>query len=268
MPQRKDSIRSFDLPKVSVLSKSEKISLMFYELKKTKLDRVLVKDKENLIGVVTLRDIFIKLASKKFSNISPTSLSVAAFTSERFVSISQDMTLSDAISTMNKENVSALPVIGTNGKVQGLLTKNMLINLLSQELHGKVEDFLVRGGYRVPAGTSLSTVINDILRDKDMREFVVIQNTLPLGVVGEKELATFLFKYLSEDTIHHMRSALQKYVTNDIMTLIIEKLRPQDPVQKAATLLSNTNLVMYPVTKEESLVGVIRRRELFNQLLT
>ncbi len=253
---------------MSILSKSEKISLMFYELKKTKLDRILVKDKETLIGVVTLRDVFMKLASKKFSNISPTSLSVAAFTSERFVYISQDMTLSDAISIMSKEDVSALPVIGLNGKVQGLLTKNMLINLLSKELHGRVEDFLVRGGYRIPAGAGLSTVINEILRDKDMREFVVIQNTSPIGVVGEKELATFLFNYLSEDTVHHMRSALQKFVTNDIMVLITEKLSPQDPVQRAATLLSNTNLVIYPVTKGEHLLGVIRRRELFNQLVT
>lgn len=268
MPQRKDSLKSITLPKVSILSKSEKISMMFYELKKTKLDRILVRDKDRLIGVVTLRDIFMKLASKKFSNISPSSLSIAAFTTERLTCVNSTDTLGYAVEIMARENLSALPVLGPEGDVVGILTKNRLIDLLCQELKGKVEDYIVRTGYKVGGETTLSTLINDILKNRDVREFAVVQNSMPLGVVGEKELSQFLFKYLSNDQIHHMKSALQKYVANDIMTLIAEPLRLQDPVQKAANLISNTNLVIYPVVKGEAFAGVIRRRELFNQLLS
>jgi len=267
LPLRKDSLATISLPKVSILSKSEKISMMFYEVKKTKLDRVLVKDKDQLIGVVTLRDVFMKLASKKFSNISPSSLSVAAFTGEYLTHIDVKNSLGDAVNLMAKENISALPVLREDGSVLGLITKNLLINLLANELRGKVEDYVIKTGYRVMTETSLSTLINEILKDKDMRAFTVVQNNLPLGVVGEKELSIFLFKYLSNDQIYHMKSALQKYVTNDIMTLITEQLKSQDPVQRASDLMANTNLVIYPVVKEESFLGVIRRRELFNQLL-
>ena len=268
MPQRKDSLTTINLPKISVLSKSEKISMMFYEIKKTKLDRVLVKDKDKLIGVVTLRDVFMKLASKKFSNMSPSSLSVAAFTSENLTHIDVKSTLGDAVNIMARENISALPVLEGKGAVLGLLTKNLLIHLLASELRGKVENYVIRTGYRITAETSLSTLINEILKDKDMREFTVVQNNLPLGIVGEKELSTFLFKYLSNDQIYHMKSALQKYVANHIMTLITEQLKSQDPVGKASDLMANTNLVIYPAVQEGSFLGVIRRRELFNQLLT
>jgi predicted transcriptional regulator len=101
-----------------------------------------------------------------------------------------------------------------------------------------------------------------------MREFAVVQNSIPSGIVGEKELSTFFFNYLSNDQIHHMKSALRKYVANDIMTLVTEQLKSQDPVQKASSLIANTNLVIYPVVQEEIFSGVIRRRELFDQLLT
>ncbi|MGQ9780986.1 MAG: CBS domain-containing protein [Nitrososphaeria archaeon] len=268
MPQRKDNLESIALPKVSILSKSEKISMMFYKLKKTKLDRILVKDRNRLIGVVTLRDIFMKLASKNFSNISPSSLSIAAFTTEGLTYISSADTLGDAVDVMARKNLSALPVLGPDGNVIGILTKNQLIDLLSHELEGKVEDYIIRAGYKVAGETSLSALINEILKNKDMKEFAVVQNNMPLGVVGEKELSQFLFKYLSNDQVYHMKSALQKYVANDIMTLIAEPLKLQDPVQKAASLIANTNLVIYPVTKEEAFAGVIRRRELFEQLLT
>jgi len=267
LPQRKDSLATINLPKVSVLSKSEKISMMFYEIKKTKLDRVLVKDKDKLLGVVTLRDVFLKLASKKFSNISPSSLSVAAFTSENFIHIDAKKSLNDAVNLMAKENISALPVLKEDETVLGLLTKNLLVYLLTNELRGKVEDHVIKTGYKVMTETSLSILINEILKDKDIRAFTVVQNNQPLGVVGEKELSIFLFKYLSNDQIYHMKSALQKYVTNDIMTLITEQLKAQDPVQRASDLMANTNLVIYPVVKEENFLGVIRRRELFNQLL-
>ncbi|MGD0329457.1 MAG: CBS domain-containing protein [Nitrososphaeria archaeon] len=268
MPQRKDSLTTLNLPKVSILSKSEKISMMFYEIKKTKLDRVLVKDKDKLIGVVTLRDVFMKLASKKFSNISPSSLSVAAFTSERLTYTDAKSTLGEAVNIMARETISALPVFNGEGTVLGLLTKNLLIYLLASELKGKVENYVIKTGYSTIPETSLSSLINEILKDRDMREFAVVQNSIPSGVVGEKELSTFLFNYLSNDQIHHMKSALRKYVANDIMTLVTEQLKSQDPVQKASSLIAGTNLVIYPVIQEGVFSGVIRRRELFNQLLT
>jgi len=268
LPQRKDSLTTISLPKISILSKSEKISMMFYEIKKTKLDRVLVKDKDKLIGVVTLRDVFMKLASKKFSNMSPSSLSVAAFTGEYLTHIDVKSTLSDAVNLMARENISALPVLKEDGSVSGLLTKNLLINLLASELRGKVENYVIKTRYRAMTETNLSTLINEILKDKDTREFTVVKNNLPIGVVGEKELSTFLFKYLSNDQIYHMKSALQKYVTNDIMTLITEQLESQDSIERASDLMANTNLVIYPVVRGGSFLGVIRRRELFNQLLT
>ena len=267
MPQRKDSLKNIKLPKVSVLSKSERISMMFYELKKTKLDRVLVKDDNKLIGVVTLRDVFMKLASKRFSNISPSSLSMAAFVTEKLFHVNEETTLEEAVNVMTRENVSGLPVLKQNGSPSGLLTKNFLISLLAAELTGKVEDHIIKIGYRAAVGTPLSTILNEILKDKDMREFVVLQNNTPLGIVGEKEFSVFLFSYLSEDNLHHMKSALQKYVINDIMTLMKEKLKDRDTVRKAAALFANTNLVIYPVVKEENFQGVIRRRELFDQLV-
>jgi CBS domain-containing protein len=266
--QRKDSLETLNLPQVSILSKSEKISMMFYEIKKTKLDRVLVKEKDKLIGVVTLRDVFMKLASKKFSNISPSSLSVAGFTSERLVYADAKSTISDAVNIMTKDNISALPVLKDEGSVKGMITKNLLIDLLSSELKGKVEDYLIKYGYHIAPETSLSTLINQILKDKDMREFAVVQNGIPSGVVGEKELSIFLFKYLSNDQIYHMKSALRKYVANDIMTFVTEQLKSQDPLQKASSLFAVSNLVIYPVVSEGVFLGVIRRRELFNQLLT
>ncbi|MEM3503095.1 MAG: CBS domain-containing protein, partial [Nitrososphaeria archaeon] len=60
MLQRNIKLKSIPLQKVGVVSKSDKIPMMFYELKRTRLDRVIVKDGEKLVGVVTLRDIFTK----------------------------------------------------------------------------------------------------------------------------------------------------------------------------------------------------------------
>ncbi|MEM1985673.1 MAG: CBS domain-containing protein [Nitrososphaeria archaeon] len=266
MLQRNIKLKSIPLQKVGVVSKSDKIPMMFYELKRTRLDRVIVKDGEKLVGVVTLRDIFTKLASKKFSNISPKSLSIASFMSENLVYVSENGTIEDVIKIMIEKNVSGLPVLDSKNNVLGMITKNYILNLLSNELKGIVIDYAIRTGYRILGGTSLATLSNEILKNVDMREFVVVQDNRPLGVVGEKELAIFLFNYLSDDNIMNMKNALQNYVVNDILTFVNETLKPNDTIQYAAKLFSNTNLVIYPITKDDILFGVIRRRELFNQL--
>ncbi len=266
MLQRNNKLKSIPLQKVGIVSKSDKMPMMFYELKRTKLDRVIVKDGEKLVGVVTLRDVFTKLASKKFSNISPKSLSIASFMSEKLVYASENETIDNAIKIMIEKNVSGLPVLDSKNNVLGMVTKNHILNLLSNELKGNVIEYVVRTGYRILEGTSLATLSNEILKDVDMREFVVVHDSRPLGIVGEKELAIFLFNYLSDDNIVNMRNALQNYVVNDILTFVNEILRPNDPVQRAAKLFSNTNLVIYPVIEDDKFFGVIRRRELFNQL--
>jgi len=266
LPQRRDRLRTIQLQRVGLVSKSDKMPMMFHELKRTKLDRVIVKDREKLVGVVTLRDVFMKLASKRFSNISPKSLSIASFMSQSLVYALEDDTVEDVIRIMVEKNVSGVPVLDEGGNLLGIITKNYLIHLLSHELRGRVGDYAISSGYKILAGTSLATLSNEIMKDTDMREFVVVQDNRLLGVVGEKELAAFLFKYLSDDNIINMENALHSYVVNDIMTFVSEPLKPSDPVQHAAKLFSNTNIVIYPVAKDDVLVGVIRRRELFNQL--
>jgi CBS domain-containing protein len=266
LPQREDKLKSVLLQRVGLVSKSDKIPMMFHELKRTRLDRVIVKDNENLVGVVTLRDIFTKLASKKFSNISPKSLSIASFMSENLFYVLEDNTIDDVVKLMAEKNVSGVPVLDNRRKLLGIITKNYLISLLANELKGYVGDYIIRSGYKISVGTSLATLSNEILKNVDVREFVVVQEDRLLGVVGEKELAYFLFNYLSDDNIINMKNALQSYVVNDILTFVNEPLKPSDPVQYAAKLFSNTNLVIYPVAKDDVLLGVIRRRELFNQL--
>lgn len=85
---------------------------------------LLVKEKENLLGILTERDL-VRMISL---GIDPRTTKVRQIMTTKIVTITPEKDIYDAIVLMNKENLRRLPVT-VNGRVIGLITLRDILTL-------------------------------------------------------------------------------------------------------------------------------------------
>ncbi|MEW6735966.1 MAG: CBS domain-containing protein [Acidobacteriota bacterium] len=92
-----------------------------------------VNDNGNVIGMITDRDICMAVALK---NSAPTEIIVSDIMSTNVHACSLNDDVKDALKTMQNARVRRIPVVGDDGRLQGILSLNDII-LQAEETRGR-----------------------------------------------------------------------------------------------------------------------------------
>ena len=94
-------------------------------MRSNKVDSLLVIDKENVLkGIVTFKDI--KITHEK-------SKSLSEIMSENPLRVNEDDSLVDILTVMNENSVGFIPVVNSEEKLVGLITRSSLLSILSDQ---------------------------------------------------------------------------------------------------------------------------------------
>jgi len=248
-----------------IVSKAQKIPLAIELMRRYNVDRVVVVSDSKVVGVVTLKDIFSKLSSKRMSGVSPTSLSVAAFASPNIITAHPEESAREAAGKMLKHNLSALPVVGDDGVVRGLVTKLLLIPLMSKS-NLCCKEFATPSYLTISPRSKLSSAL-ERLSKTPVRELVVVEADRPLGVIGEREAAFTLFNLLRVDQIRHFDTFIKRLLVVDAMRRLNVALSGEESLKEAARLMRSSGANTIPLVKEGKVFAVLNRDNIFERLM-
>jgi CBS domain-containing protein len=253
------------LDRVFTVSKSDKLAQLIYVMSKKGADRAIVTSEGIPVGVATVKDVFIKLGTKRLKGLSPSSMSVSGFMSDKFVSGKLDEDLLTVSRRMRDEDISALPIIHDLQPI-GLVTRKMIINLLKSKGKTKVKDAITLSIITINPDAKLPQALEKI-RKSPAREIVVVDNNKPVGIISEKEIALTLFDLLTRDSIYHADSAFKRLLVMDVMKRVDEYVEPDNHIEKAIDILLNRGLNTLPVIADNEFVGLLTRDVIFLKFL-
>jgi len=262
-----DKIKVSDIPldKVFTISKSDKLAQLIYLMSKKGADRVIVTSEGIPVGVATVKDVFIKLSTRRLIGLSPSSMSVSGFMSDKFISGKLDDDLLTVSRKMRDEDISALPIISDNQPI-GLVTRKLIIGLLKNKGQIKVKDIHTPSIITINSDAKLPQALEKI-RKSPIREIVVVDDDKPVGIISEKEIALTLFDLLSRDSIHHADSAFKKLLVMDVMKRADESVEPDIYIEKAIDILFNKELNTLPIMADNGFIGLLTRDVIFLKFL-
>ncbi|MEM2955952.1 MAG: CBS domain-containing protein [Nitrososphaerales archaeon] len=262
-----DRIKVSDIPldRVFTVSKSDKIAQLIYVMSKKGADRAIVTSEGIPVGVATVKDVFIKLGTKRLKGLSPSSMSVSGFMSDKFVSGKLDEDLLTVSRRMRDEDISALPIIHDLQPI-GLVTRRMIINLLKNKGKTKVKDAITLSIITINPDAKLPQALEKI-RKSPAREIVVVDDDKPVGIISEKEIALTLFDLLTRDSIYHADSAFKRLLVMDVMKRVDEYVEPDSRIEKAIDILLKRGLNTLPVIANNEFVGLLTRDVIFLKFL-
>ena len=93
-----------------------------------------LNDEDEIIGVVTDRDICIAVASR---NQLPSDISVKDLADGKVITCSKKHSVKKVLKIMKKHQIKRLPVVGNNGKICGVVSINDMLQMRKSKRYKK-----------------------------------------------------------------------------------------------------------------------------------
>lgn len=255
------------LEKAYTIGKSEKLAQVIHLICKKKIERVVITANGIPRGIATIKDIFTKLSTKRFKGLSPSSMPLSGFISDKFISGNPEDKVLTAAVMMRKEEISSLPIISKTQELLGFLCATTIITLLKDEGISKMCDSISLPPPVTNPEAKLAQALEKI-RESTIRELVVLNDEKPIGIIGEREVALVLFNLLSSDTINHAGTTLEKLLVADVMKRFDKCVDFDSNISAAAELMIKSDVNILPVLRKNKITGVVTRDAILSALLS
>ncbi|MDI6807214.1 MAG: CBS domain-containing protein [Candidatus Aenigmarchaeota archaeon] len=228
-------------------------------MEKNRISRLLVKDDEKIIGMITERDIANRLGTWKERRISDARIFISSTYSSNLIKINQNQDISLAAGEMLKRGISSLAVCD-NGNVVGILTKTDVIKAL-KDSKVKVRDWMSRPVVTLGVGAEVLHARILMLRNGIKRVPIVLGNRL-VGIVTEKDIAKALglFRKLAEG--RHWDEKMKKVLVEQIMSRDIITVDPEQSLGGVVEIMFSKKVSGLPVVENDRLVGIVTKTDL------
>jgi len=244
------------------------------------LKRLVVIDSKNKpVGIITEKDIaktIYALGDKPIKSVK-----VSGFMSKKLITVKKTDTVYDCAKLMKKNHISSIIVLGTNGVLEGLVTKTDLASLFLTHAVSplRVSKIMTRNVITAMPGDSLLYVESLLIHNRIAR-IVVQRNRIPVGIItfrdfvpaklpywiaqsaDPKEVQEYKLKTNFDDYHVNQMSHLLHFKAVDIMSPNPITIDSDEDVSVAVLLMIRNNSSGIPVVKKSKLVGIITKTDI------
>jgi acetoin utilization protein AcuB len=116
------------------------LKTMYAMFEKGKFHHLLVIEDEKLFGVISDRDVlkalspFLNTFSEQDRDLSTLKKRAHQIMSRKPITITKEASSKEAVQLMLQKNISCLPVVSSDGQIEGIITWKDLLNAYSQQV--------------------------------------------------------------------------------------------------------------------------------------
>jgi len=244
------------------VDKDETLEHAVRVMKRYDMDRVLAFEDEKLVGIMTKKDIMVKLATLRTRNLVPGRMHVSSFMTPDPKTVPPSMTVGEVARKMISDNVGSYPVV-EDDKVVGLVTRweiARLVNEVSPDT--KAVDVMI----------TIPEVLKTTNKVLHARKLLLQYNLLFIPVLDEENR---LVGYVTVDEVadaflafhdvvpeKYRKERIEHLLVDDIMRLRPPIVSPDSSVVEAFEKMRQKNSKGVVVVHEDKIVGIITLDEL------
>jgi len=245
-------------PDVIKIHKDRKLSDALELMEKHRVSRLLVVNGDELVGIITERDILETLGSSKHGNLIPSRLHVSSAMSKDLITITQDADVKEAVKLMLENNIKSLPVV-EQGKIKGIVTITDLLKPLTKS-DVPVEEIMSKPVITV-SPEDRAVHARRLMLDNEISRLVVVEDFKVVGILTLRQLAKAFaaFKKASETK---QSSRVRNMLVEDVMTQNVVTINADAKAGEAAEIMLDRGFSGLPVMNNDSLVGIVTKKDL------
>ncbi len=263
-------------PEVPIVDKNDSLYHAFKIMEKSGIDKIIVlenrvvepgKEIKELAGVVTSRDIALKLGTQRVRLTTASKLHVSSFMSIPVVSINPEASLLEAAEIMAKKSIGILPVVN-DGEVMGGVLRDQIVRRASED-ETEVRHIMDTSPVIARTTDRVLKVRQDMLSNDISFIPVVDDKDELVGYITIYEVAYSLVRFEEMVPAKYRKERIMHLIVEDVMRFRPPRLRIMDNVSKAVVEIYKKNSRGAVVVDEVGrIAGVITPHIILGHLLT
>jgi CBS domain-containing protein len=179
------------------IDKDQTVATAVKKMEKNRISRLVVVDKNQLVGMITLSDVADRLGSVKTSTVPTSGLHVSGVMSSKPITIQLDMDITKAAEIVVQTGYSGFPVVNKKNELVGILTKKDFIRRFLKFDEHKVKDLMTKNPDFVSTSTRLIEARDKLLK-MNISVLPVYEEGAVVGLISKKLIAIALAVFRDE----------------------------------------------------------------------
>jgi CBS domain-containing protein len=254
-------VKDIMLKDYPAVEKNETLVQAVRVMEKYDSDRVLVFSEGRLVGIMTKKDIMMKLATLRTRNVVPGRLHVSSFMTPDPITVQPDLKAVDAAQKMVENNIGSLPVV-EGEEVVGLVTRWEIAKLVESMEDVRVVDVMVTTPEVLRTTNKVLHARQLLLRYNLLFIPVLDDEGRLVGYVTVDEVADAFLAFHDIVPEKYRKERIEHLIVDDIMRLRPPVVSPSDTVKTAYEKMAEKRSKGVAVVHEGRLVGIVTLNEL------
>jgi CBS domain-containing protein len=249
-----------------VVDKDQNIHDALKLMKKHKISRLPVintnqNNQKELVGIITEKDIALRLGSSKYGNLAPSHFHVSTVMTPQPLTAEGNQTLGDAAEILLVNGIGGLTVMdGT--QIAGMITKTDFLHTC----HGRpFTDIPVKERMQ----TNVITIgpqdrlvhARRIIIDEAIGRLPVMEDGQIQGMLTAQDIALAMMSFRKVVPDKYKPARIRNLLVEDVMVQNVKTITPETTVSEAAQILLDENFSGLPVVEEDGMAGIITKTD-------
>lgn len=255
---------------VVVVDKDQNIHDALKLMKKNKVSRLPVvngpgRNNKELVGIITEKDIALRLGSSKYGNLAPSHFHVSTVMSPDLITVESNQNLGNAAKMMIDNKIGGIPVVD-NGELIGIVTKTDFIKTCQGIPY---TDNIIKDRMK----TDLMTVnpqdrlvhARRMIIDENVGRLIVMDGDNLEGIITAKDIACSMVSFRKVVPDKYQSARIRNLIVEDIMTQNVRTIEENATLADASTMMIDENFSGIPVMNDNNdITGIITKTDLMN----
>lgn len=259
--------------KVFLIDKDQNIHDALKLMKKHKISRLPVVNTNSdnvkkLVGMLTEKDIAIRLSSSRYGNLAPSHFHVSTVMSTDLVTVESARSIGKAAKSMIENKIGGMPVVD-DGEIVGILTKTDFIEICQGKPFNNT-DIASRMTEDVVTVSPEDRLVHArrCIIDKEIGRIPVSEGNELEGIVTAKDIANAMVSFRKVVPDKHQAARIRNLLVGDVMTQNLKTITSDASIEEASQLMLENNFSGIPVSDGENrLAGIITKTDLMNLIV-
>ncbi|MFB2622834.1 MULTISPECIES: CBS domain-containing protein [Methanothermobacter] len=219
-----------------------------------------------LVGIVTEKDIAIKLGSSRYGNMAPSHFHVSTVMTGELITADPDMDAGNAASLMLENNIGSLPVI-LDGEILGIVTKSDLLDICRGRAYEKYTAGDVMSTEMITVSPQERAVhARRMMIDAGIGRLLVMDGGELAGILTAKDMTRAVINFRKVVPDKHKSSRIRNLLVEDIMKQNVRTVEADTPVTDLASMMMETGYGGFPVVDGE-LEGIVTKTDILDLIV-
>ncbi len=258
---------------VVVIDKDQNIHDALKIMKKRKISKLPVintngDNKKELVGIITEKDIALRLGSSRYGNLAPSHFHISTVMSPDPITVESSVNIGAAAKLMIENRIGGIPVVD-NEEITGIVTKTDFVKTCQGIPYNNI---LVKERMK----TDLMTIspqdrlvhARRMIIDEEIGRLPVMDMKQLEGIVTAKDIANSMISFRKVVPDKYQSARIRNLIVEDIMTQNVRTINENATIADLSTFMLRENFSGVPVVDEtQKLTGIITKTDIINLIV-